>query len=152
MCQVIMYSFYQYLKKYIYQKIPYLRSRSRKEIPTVTTLEYTHDDVNTWRIEDTDSEVEHWMGKSVDTQDSAIFMHLNTTSVLFASRASSIICATSMAWKPNVTHGRRNKRLLKSLNLDTYLFIREQIIAIWENWFWYYAVVSWIHYFSHINK
>lgn len=133
-------------------KTPYLRSCSRKEIPTVTTLEYTHDAVNKCRIEDTDSEVEYRSGKSVDTRDSAIFMHLNTTSILFVSRASSIICATSIAWKPNVIHGRRNGRPLTSLHLNMYLFIRKQIPAIWENWFWYYAVVSWILNFSHIHK
>lgn len=67
---------------------PYLRSNSRKEIPSNITLEYTHDAEKRDRsiaIKSGLVESINFSGQQ-DIRESAIMMHLKTNSKLFSSR------------------------------------------------------------------
>lgn len=68
-------------------------------MPRKTTFEYTHDAEKHERNAAGDSEGMDCTAFTIewDIRESAIFVHLNTNSLLFSSRDSSIICATSIA-------------------------------------------------------
>ena len=126
--------------------IPYLCSRSRKEIPSEITLEYTHDAEKHERNAAINSGVVESINFSgeLDIWDSAIMMHLKTNSKLFSSRDWSIIWATSMACNTLQLHVVKATKLWLHFHIERNqdLVISKQVTFTWENLFWNYAVVS----------